>query len=433
MSHTAVKPAPSLTPLRRKLHLQLRLLILPAIIFALMAALVMKGCAAASRGEAVASSNDGAAPSDALMSPAAPSKAVVAVILFDGVELLDFAGPGEVFAACRPEEGPAFYDVRTVGSSTKPVTSVEAFTLAPRHGPGDAPDAAIVVIPGGNVIPTMNDAALMGWIKRQADRGAIMFSVCNGASVLAKLGVLEGREVTTHHANIEILKLLDPSVRVRNDCRFVDHGSVITAGGVSAGIDAALHLVERLHGTEVARRTATGMEYQHWSGFAPGGGVAVRSAEGSLSQPGRAYTPPRWAVMELLAIIREQGVGAAVEAYPAMLAATRGHDREMIEEPGLDEAFWWVMTNTRDPEIGLNALRFIAAAYPESASAHARLGEALIFANRTQEAVAALQRALAIDPAHPKAQRLLEQARRTSPHASARGTSVVSMKVVEIG
>lgn len=396
MSHATTTPA---------LRLQHLLEALATVIGLALGQMLLPGCAA------LHPNSDGAAPSQATMSTAAPAKPVVAVILFDGVELLDFAGPGEVFAACGPEDGPALYDVRTVGSSTKPVTSADAFTLTPRHSPADAPDAAIVVIPGGNVIPTMNDAALMGWIKRQADRGAIMFSVCNGASVLAKLGVLEGREVTTHHANIEILKLLDPSLRVRNDCRFIDHGSVMTAGGVSAGIDAALHLVERLHGTEVARRTAEGMEYQHWTGFAPGGGIAARSAEGSLSQPGRVYTTPRWAIIELLAIIREQGVGAAVEAYPTMLAASLGHDREMIEEPGLDEAFWWVMTNTRDPEVGLNAMRFIAAAYPESANAHARLGEALIVANRMQEAVAPLERALAIDPAHPKAQRLLGQVR----------------------
>ena len=181
----------------------------------------------------------------------------VAVLLFDGVELLDFAGPGEVFAAAG--HGAAF-DVFTVASSTVPITSQGFVTIVPEHSIESAPMPDILVIPGGGVGPVLRDEALRAWIARAAAEGEHVLSVCNGALVLADLGLLDGLGATTHHGSIASLRRYE-KVTVDADARYVDNGRIITSAGVSAGIDASLHLVKRLLGTEAALSTARYMEY----------------------------------------------------------------------------------------------------------------------------------------------------------------------------
>lgn len=124
-----------------------------------------------------------------------------------------------------------------------------------------------------------------------------------------------------------------------------------------------------------------------------------------MSRAGRVYELQAWAVIELLAIVRQHGVDVARGRYPALLARTSGHDREMIEERGFDQAMWWLLTNSCDPSTALDALQSLAAAYPSSASAHARLSEALRFAGRSTEA-------LELHPVHEQATRSREQRRR---------------------
>jgi putative intracellular protease/amidase len=181
----------------------------------------------------------------------------VAVLVFDGVELLDFAGPGEVFAAAG--HGGAF-DVFTVGATRDPVVSQGFVTIVPEHSIESAPRPDILVIPGGGVGSLMDDEATGRWIRRVAAEGEHVLSVCNGALVLAELGLLDGLEATTHHGSIRRLRGYE-RVTVRDDVRFVDNGRIITTAGVSAGIDGALHLVRRLLGTEAAATTAYYMEY----------------------------------------------------------------------------------------------------------------------------------------------------------------------------
>ena len=341
----------------------------------------------------------------------ASTKTKVAILVFPGVELLDFAGPGEVFSACRDNDGKNLFEVYTVGLNKNPVQSMQFLTITPTFAPADAPLPDIVVLPGGDVTPVMADSAMQAWITRQAKANRLMLSVCNGASVLGKLGMLDGLQVTTHHGNMEILQLLAPKAICLRDRRFVDTGNVITTAGISAGIDGALYVVAKLKGFEAAQRTATQMEFDYWYGFPPQNiEKPMADAEGVTSQRGRIHQGREWAVMTLLMKIRNEGVQAALQVYPKLLASTTGHDKEMIEEKMMDENAWWLLENSCTHEVGLAVFRFIAAAYPQSSKAQQRLGQAYHFAGQTSEARASLKRALELDPENKDAQLALQQA-----------------------
>lgn len=207
-----------------------------------------------------------------LFAPAAPTqdtpkaaakppsgKRNVAIVVHEGVELLDFAGPGEVFAAA--DRGRLF-NVYTVAETDKPITSQRFLSVNPRYTLASCPKPDILVIPGGSTFVLLASPKFMAWVKETAKEADIVFSVCTGAFVLAQAGLLDGKEATTHFASLERLARQHPKVKVRSDRRIVDNGQVVTAAGVSAGIDGALHVVARLCGAETARATAKYMEYR---------------------------------------------------------------------------------------------------------------------------------------------------------------------------
>lgn len=193
----------------------------------------------------------------------------VGILIFDGVEVLDFAGPFEVFSRTRLEPGPdsrrsntsAPFDVFTVAKARAPITATGGLTVIPRYGFADAPLTDLLVVPGGfGTRPLIQDRETLAWIAARAKQAKLVASVCTGALVLAASGVLAGRRATTHWAALDLLgQLHDPSKVVR-DVRFVDDG-VITSAGVSAGIDMAFHVVERRCGRVVAEETARYIDY----------------------------------------------------------------------------------------------------------------------------------------------------------------------------
>ena len=185
------------------------------------------------------------------------SKMKVAIVIYDGVELLDFAGPGEVFWAAG---GTSAFDVFTVAEASRSIGSGAGVNIVPGHTIEDSPQPDIVVIPGGNAGNAMTEP-MLGWIKKVSDQAEVVLSVCNGALVLAEAGLLEGLEATTHHGSIDALKKMAPHTVVHADRRWVDNGKIVTSAGISAGIDASLHIVTRLLGKDVAENTASYMEY----------------------------------------------------------------------------------------------------------------------------------------------------------------------------
>jgi transcriptional regulator GlxA family with amidase domain len=186
----------------------------------------------------------------------------IAVFLFDGAEELDWAGPWEVLAAWAEQHPEDDVEVFTVARGEGPVRCAKGLRVLPDHTWETAPPAQVLVYPGGRgTRPQIDDEELLGWIRRTADGGALMASVCTGALVFAAAGLLDGRPATTHWSTLDALARLGTDVEVRADDRFVDTGAVITAAGVSAGIDMALHLIVRLHSVDRAKQVRRYIQY----------------------------------------------------------------------------------------------------------------------------------------------------------------------------
>ncbi len=186
----------------------------------------------------------------------------IAVVLFDGAEELDWAGPWEVLAAWAggwPDDG---VEVYTVAESRGPVTCAKGLQVLSDYAWDEAPTPDVVVWPGGiGTRAQLGDTRIRERVRGLAAGGALMTSVCTGSLVYADAGLLDGRRATTHWGSLELLGTLGEAVRVDAAARFVDEGDVVTAAGVSAGIDMALHLVSRLHSPERAREVRRYIQY----------------------------------------------------------------------------------------------------------------------------------------------------------------------------
>jgi putative intracellular protease/amidase len=198
---------------------------------------------------------------DASTIVAEPPSKQVAILIFDGVEIIDYTGPWEVFGA-------AGYHVYTVAEKKAPVTTAMGMTVVPGYTFADAPRPDILLVPGGGVRRTQNSQPTLDWIRKTNGQTDLTISVCNGAFILASAGLLDGLSATTTAHNIQPMKAAFPKVHVVDDQRFVDNGHVITAGGLTAGIDGALHVVSRVDGEGVAQQVALGLEY-NWQPKTP--------------------------------------------------------------------------------------------------------------------------------------------------------------------
>jgi transcriptional regulator GlxA family with amidase domain len=183
----------------------------------------------------------------------------VAFLLSDGAVMIDFAGPWEVFqdANVTGRTEPAFIPY-TVSQSQQPIATSDGMRIVPQYDFTNAPPPKLVVVPAQSD-PT---SATKDWLNAVAPGADVVMSVCTGAFVLAKAGLLDGRRATTHHGSVTLLAMEFPNVTVRRGARFVDEGRIATSGGLSSGIDLALHIVARYFGEDTARQTAYYMEYQ---------------------------------------------------------------------------------------------------------------------------------------------------------------------------
>lgn len=186
----------------------------------------------------------------------------VAIVVYEGVELFDFAGPGEVFAAARRSEVASF-NVFTVAPSMDPVVSQTFLSINPNYSIENAPDIDIIIIPGGNTNTLLSDESFLAWTKELFPKLTNFMSVCNGAYIPARIGILDGLTATTHYSAMNGLRDGYPNVEVVDE-KFVDNGKIITAGGVSSGTEGSLHMIRRLAGLSAARQVARYMEYDHW-------------------------------------------------------------------------------------------------------------------------------------------------------------------------
>ena len=189
----------------------------------------------------------------------------VAVLIFDEVEVLDFCGPFEVFSVTGRRDNLTPFNVYTVAESDGPVIARNNLSVNPTHMFSNCPQPDILLVPGGyGTRREMHNPVLIDWVRRSAEKSEIVLSVCTGALILAKAGMLDGLSATTHHGAIELLKEVAPRTDVLESERVVDNGRIVLSAGISAGIDMSLYVVSRLLGMGQAEETATYMEYD-WS------------------------------------------------------------------------------------------------------------------------------------------------------------------------
>ena len=186
----------------------------------------------------------------------------IAIAVFEGVEELDFAGPWEVLAAWAMQHPDDGVTVFTVADTTGLVQCAKGLRVAADHTWDTAPGIDVLVYPGGvGTRRELADPEVLARLRGLREKGTLMTSVCTGALVYAAAGLLRDRPATTWWGSLETLAELEPTVEVRPDDRFVDSGEIITAAGVSAGIDMALHLVVRLHSVERAKDVRRYIQY----------------------------------------------------------------------------------------------------------------------------------------------------------------------------
>ncbi len=202
------------------------------------------------------------------------NQSTVGILIFDGVEVLDFAGPYEVFSRTRLVPGiesrraddSAPFRVFTVAARAGAVVATGGLRVLPDFDLASAPGIDILVIPGGfGTRPMLENRPMLDWVRQAAATAVRVTSVCTGALVLAKAGLLGGHRATTHWGALAMLAELDPTIRVNAVARVVDDG-IVTSAGVSAGIDMAFAVVEAMHGRAVADETAHYMDYPRHDG-----------------------------------------------------------------------------------------------------------------------------------------------------------------------
>jgi len=211
----------------------------------------------------VAATISGAGTALRPLTPPAKGKIPVAILVSSDAQVIDFAGPWEVFqdvhvssrGATMDEQMP--FELFTVAESTRPIRATGGLKIIPAYDFGSAPAARVIVVPAQRQ-PT---PATSEWLKSAAQKSDVTMSVCTGAFVLGGAGLLAGQSATTHHDFYDKFAEIFPDVQLKRGVRFVENDKISTAGGLTSGIDLALHVVARYFGEAVAQQTATFMEH----------------------------------------------------------------------------------------------------------------------------------------------------------------------------
>jgi transcriptional regulator GlxA family with amidase domain/YHS domain-containing protein len=201
-----------------------------------------------------------AAPTnESALKPPAKDPIPVAFLISDGAVVIDFCGPWEVFQdAYVPSRPDMPFRLYTVAETKKPIRTSGGMQIIPDYTLADAPAPKVIVIPA----QSEPSAAVLDWVRKSSKTTDVTMSVCTGAFVLAKTGLLDGKSATTFHGACGRFAMKFPNIELKRGARFVENGNLATAGGLSSGIDLALRVVERYYGREVAKQTAYTMEYQ---------------------------------------------------------------------------------------------------------------------------------------------------------------------------
>jgi transcriptional regulator GlxA family with amidase domain len=185
-----------------------------------------------------------------------------AILIFKDVEVLDFAGPYEVFNAANAASGEKLFNVYTAAEHKDMLEAKNGLKILPDYSIISCPPPDIIVVPGGDgrKVQMYNDI-ILHWLKNQFNKVELMISVCTGSFILGNAGLLEGLNAATHHHSFTEFEMAFPNTTLVKDDKYVDNGKIITAAGVSSGINMALYVVGKLAGKDIAKKTAEIVEY----------------------------------------------------------------------------------------------------------------------------------------------------------------------------
>ncbi len=187
----------------------------------------------------------------------------IGIFIFNDVELLDFAGPYEVFSVASEMHDYKYFSVFTISENGDMIKTVNGLKVQPDYSFDTHPNIDILLIPGGvGSRKLIKNARVLDWVKKNYLRTEVTCSVCSGALVLGKLGLLDNLISTTHHQVIDLLKEIAPLTNIDKGKRYIDNGKIMTSAGISAGIDLALHIVNKVYGIEAEQKTIEHMEYR---------------------------------------------------------------------------------------------------------------------------------------------------------------------------
>ena len=209
-------------------------------------------------------------------------KLKVAIFVYNGVEVLDFAGPAEVFSVTSTKDNNGSwtkaFEVFTVAASSEPITSQGFIEVIPDYSLDNCLEADIIILPGGSTQASRKDQNVLSWIGNHSKKGSnVLLSICTGAFLIGDAGLLDAQKATTWYGKIDQFRTTFPETEVLENVRYIDNGQIITTAGVSAGIDGSLHLVARIFGIKSATRVAKYMEYDKWN---PDSGLVVTKKPG---------------------------------------------------------------------------------------------------------------------------------------------------------
>jgi len=200
------------------------------------------------------------------LQPPAEGPIPVAFLISDQAVVIDFAGPWEVFENVqRPGQDAPAFQLYTVAETLAPIQASGGMTIVPNYSIATAPAPKLIVIPA----QSEPSPAVLDWIRTASRTTDVTMSICTGAFVLAKTGLLSGKSATTHHGSFSEMAMAFPDIRIKRGARFVDAGNISSSGGLSSGIDLALHVVERYFGRAVALHTVDMLEYQGQGWMSP--------------------------------------------------------------------------------------------------------------------------------------------------------------------
>jgi transcriptional regulator GlxA family with amidase domain len=185
----------------------------------------------------------------------------VGIYIYDNAEVLDFSGPFEVFTTANRVIGQPIFDVSLVAQNPGVVVARAGYKVVADVGFDDAPQFELLIVVGGDHSQEIHKTVVSDWIAQQANKATLIASVCTGAFLLAKAGVITTQQVTTHWQDITQLQMDFPTLDVQKELRWLDAGNIVTSGGISDGIDMSLYLVSRFHSQALAVKTAKQMEF----------------------------------------------------------------------------------------------------------------------------------------------------------------------------